>query len=67
MTETKPLPPSLCRRILSHFGMIAQPPPTLETLQQLVISYTRAVPWESASRSCAGRAKPSRSIVFFWA
>jgi len=50
MTETKPLPPSLCRRVLSNFGLSACPPPTLETLQQLVTRYTRTVPWESASR-----------------
>ena len=50
MTETTPLPPSLCRRLLSHFGLSASPPPTLETLQRLVTRYTRRVPWESASR-----------------
>ena len=50
MTETKPLPPSLCRRVLSCFGLSASSPPTLETLQQLVTHYTRIVPWESASR-----------------
>ena len=50
MTETEPISISLCRRILQHFGMTAQPPRTLETLRQLVASYTRAVPWESASR-----------------
>lgn len=50
MTEIKPLPPSLCRRILSHFDMSLCPPPTLATLQKLVARYTRSVPWESASR-----------------
>lgn len=50
MTETTPLPPSLCRRVLTHFGMSASPPPTLATLQELVARYTRTVPWESASR-----------------
>ncbi len=50
MTNTAPLPTSLCRRILLHFGMRPQPPPTLETLQLLVARYTRIVPWESASR-----------------
>jgi len=61
MTETKPLPPSLCRRILSHFGMIAQPPRTLETLQQLVTRYTRMVAWESASRILR-RARQAESV-----
>ncbi len=50
MRETKPLPPSLCLRVLSRFGISACPPPTLETLQELVTRYTRTVPWESASR-----------------
>lgn len=50
MTATKPLPVSLCQQILRRFGFDAQPPRTLETLEQLVASYTRAVPWESASR-----------------
>ncbi len=50
MTDTNPLPPALCMRVLSHFGMSASPPRTLETLQQLVTRYTRTVPWESASR-----------------
>ena len=50
MSEIEALPTSLCRRILNHFGMSAQPPRTLETLRQLVASYTRMVPWESASR-----------------
>lgn len=50
MTDTEPLPSSLCRRILRHFGMAPQPSATLETLRLLVACYTRIVPWESASR-----------------
>ena len=60
MTETKPLTPSLCKRVLSCFGLSACPPPTLETLQQLVTRYTRTVPWESASR-IARRARQTES------
>ncbi|MCY3866108.1 MAG: arylamine N-acetyltransferase [Chloroflexi bacterium] len=60
MTEIEPLPPSLCRRILSHFDMSVCPPPTLETLQELVTKYTRIVPWESASR-IARRARQAES------
>ncbi len=50
MEETPPLSSPICHDILRHFGLPTAPPPTLETLQQLVASYTRAVPWESASR-----------------
>ncbi len=71
MTETEPIPISLCRRILQHFGMTAQPPRTLETLQHLVASYTRALPWESASRILrrARREKASACAILgadFW-
>ena len=50
MTKIPPLPASLCQPVLNHLSLPADPPPTLETLQQLVTGYTRAVPWESASR-----------------
>ncbi|MYD39796.1 MAG: arylamine N-acetyltransferase [Chloroflexi bacterium] len=50
MTNTAPLPSSLCRRILRHFGLPSQLPATVETLQLLVARYTRNVPWESANR-----------------
>lgn len=60
MTETKPLPPSLCPRLLSRFGLSACPLSTLETLQELVTRYTRTVPWESASR-IARRARLAES------
>ncbi len=50
MTNITPLPTSLCRTVLYHLNLPTAPPPTLETLQQLVAGYTRAVPWESASR-----------------
>lgn len=60
MTATTPLPPSLCRRVMTHFGLSASPPPTLETLQQLVTCYTRTAPWESASR-IARRARQAES------
>lgn len=71
MTETAPLPTSLCRRIVSRFGMAMSPPRTLETLQQLVTGYTRSVPWESASRilrraRCAERADCFLLGEAFW-
>lgn len=50
MRAPLPLPISLCQRILKQFGIDSNPPPTLETLQDLVASYTRRLPWESASR-----------------
>ena len=50
MTPIEALSLDLCRRILSHFGILTEPAPTLETLHRLLSGYTRAVPWESASR-----------------
>lgn len=50
MSDTRPLDPQLTKRVLRRFGLPAQPPPTLETLRQLLERYTRNVPWESASR-----------------
>ena len=66
MTDSKALPSPLCRRILRHFGFSAQPPATLETLRKLVFSYTRLLPWESASR-IVRRAKHSDSAACFLA
>jgi len=60
MTDTGPLPDSLSQQILRHFGFDSSPPPTLQTLEQLVARYTRAVPWESASR-IARRARHTES------
>lgn len=40
----------MSQRIMRHFGLEAQPPPNLATLQTLVASYTQTVAWESASR-----------------
>ena len=50
MTETAALSSALCRRILRHFALPINSPPNLATLRQLLASYTRTVPWESASR-----------------
>ena len=50
MSETKPLPPDLTRRVLEHLGLPPEPPANRQTLQYLLHQYTRAVPWESASR-----------------
>jgi len=60
MTDTGPLPVSLSQQILRHFGFDSTPPPTLQTLEQLVASYTRKAPWESASR-IARRARHTES------
>lgn len=48
--DTPALSPSLCQRILRHFGLPIDPPADRSTLFQLVERYTRTVPWESASR-----------------
>lgn len=71
MTETQAQTTSLCQRILGRFGLPAQPPLTPETLQSLVKGYTRAVPWESASRIVrrARHADPADCIMLgadFW-
>ena len=50
MTDSAPLSAALSQRILCHFELPADPPPTLSTLRHLVERYTRTVPWESASR-----------------
>ena len=50
MNDTQALPAPLCQRIFRHFGLPTDSPPNLDTLRQLVESYTRTVPWESASR-----------------
>ena len=50
MTDTAPLSAKLAGRILRHFGLPADAPPTLDTLNALVSAYTRQLPWESASR-----------------
>ena len=50
MTDTAPLSAELSRRVLKHLGLPDAPEPDLAALQQLVASYTRTVPWESASR-----------------
>ncbi len=71
MTDTGPLPVSLSQQILRHFGFDSAPLPTLETLERLLTRYTRAVPWESASR-IARRARHTESAdcvllgVDFW-
>ncbi|MDQ2787251.1 MAG: arylamine N-acetyltransferase [Chloroflexota bacterium] len=46
---TLPLDDALTQEVLAHLGV---PPaaPTIDLLDALVIAYTRAVPWESASR-----------------
>lgn len=71
MSETRALPTTLCQRILSRFSLPAQPPLTPHTLQSLVKAYTRAVPWESASRIVrrARYADPAECILLgaeFW-
>lgn len=48
--ETAPLPEVLTRRVLRHFGLPKDRPPSLNTLRLLLQRYTRTVPWESASR-----------------
>ena len=48
--DIRPLPRPLTERILRHFGLPADSPLNLATLHALVAGYTRAVPWESASR-----------------
>ncbi len=50
MTESSALSAALTRRILRHFDLPANMPPTLDSLTALVDCYTRTVPWESASR-----------------
>ena len=50
VSETKPLPPDLTRRVLKRFGLLHEPPANRQTLQCLLHQYTRIVPWESASR-----------------
>ena len=50
MTNFALLSAALSQRILYHFELPADPPPTLSTLRRLVNRYTRTVPWESASR-----------------
>ncbi|MCY3797200.1 MAG: arylamine N-acetyltransferase [Chloroflexi bacterium] len=50
MTKTTALSSALCRRVLRCFGLPTDSPPNLDTLRQLLARYTRAVPWESASR-----------------
>lgn len=48
--ETAPLREDLARRVLRHFGLPRELPPSLNTLRLLLQRYTRTVPWESASR-----------------
>ncbi len=50
MTASPPLDGALATEVLRRFGWTDRPPPTEDTLRQLLHSYTRAVPWESASR-----------------
>jgi N-acetyltransferase len=46
---TPPLDAALTQEALAHLG-VAPAAPTLALLDELVTAYTRAVPWESASR-----------------
>lgn len=48
--ETAPLTENLNRRVLRHFGLPTDLPPSLNSLGLLLQRYTRTVPWESASR-----------------
>ena len=71
MSETEPLSVQLCQRILEYFGVPAEPPPSLDTLQLLLQQYTRNVPWESASRIARrGRAEAAADCALlgadFW-
>lgn len=50
MPETKPLSQQLTNKILKRLGVPLKPPANKETLERLLIGYTRNVPWESASR-----------------
>jgi arylamine N-acetyltransferase len=49
MTDTPPLSENLTQDVISHLGVDAETP-SLTALDQLVMAYTRRVPWESASR-----------------
>ena len=50
MTETPPLDGPLATYVLQRFGLPERPRANEETLRRLLDSYTRIVPWESASR-----------------
>ena len=48
--QIAPLSADMTQRVLLHFGLPTDAPPNLNTLRLLLERYTRAVPWESASR-----------------
>ena len=48
--QIAPLSADMTHCVLLHFGLPTDAPPNLNTLRLLLERYTRAVPWESASR-----------------
>lgn len=50
MPAAEALSPELAVKVLRHLGMPEAPPPNRRSLSQLLDSYTRTAPWESASR-----------------
>lgn len=63
--KSPPLDAPLTKEVLAHLG-VAPAAPTVDLLDDLVTTYTRAVPWESASRIARRAATPATADCPRW-